>query len=128
WYFGRKKKSLRGFSIPRAHHAHIRSCIEGSVNLYSVEVLRVAAEVVGGSQTLRIEGSQPPCGCERRGPAENRRMVHGGEYSEHVSYTARSDGNFRFTDNPRVKQRCAGHAPGGRTLLDRGAQSPIDSS
>src|SRR5260370_2252755 len=57
-------------------------------------MLGVVTEVVGGSQTLRVERSLPSCGCERRSSEKNRRMVHAGEYSEPVSYTAPSDGNF----------------------------------
>ncbi len=34
-------------------------------------------------------------------------MVHAGEYSEPLSYTARSDGNFRFADHPH---NAAAHA------------------
>jgi len=37
-------------------------------------MLRVVAEIVGRPQALRIERPLSSCGCERRGPEENRRM------------------------------------------------------
>lgn len=33
-------------------------------------------------------------------------MVHAGVYGESVSYTARSDSNFRFADHPRTGLMC----------------------
>src|SRR5438094_389935 len=51
-------------------------------------MLGVVTEVVGRSQTLRIERPVPSCACERRGPEENLWIVHAGEYSEPLSYNA----------------------------------------
>jgi hypothetical protein len=65
-----------------------------------MKVLRVERQEVRGSRSLWIERAQPPCRCERLGPEENRRMVHAGEYSEPLSYTTVSDGNFRVACLP----------------------------
>src|SRR6266446_7139366 len=43
----------------------------------------------------------------------------------YLTRSVRRTSGFVLADNPAVKQRCAGHAPGGRVLLDKGAQSPI---
>ena len=45
-------------------------------------------------------------------------MVHAGEYSEPVSYTARSNGNFRFANNAGVDI-----AMTGLSQVDYGAEN-----